>query len=224
MKSAETLLWRRDAAIPDAERSRRGRVLLALARRTLERELRSRPSSAGSSLLPADPPEGWQPWLVETGAVFVSLLLGGELRGCIGTVEPFRRLVDDVRSNAYQAGFADPRFGPLTVGELEPVRIEVSLLGPLEPMTAHSFETAAEELRPGLDGVLLEAGRSRAVLLPQVWRSLPSPADYLAALERKAGLHGLSERHREPLQFFRYQVESWEEGSHHLAPGSDEPR
>ena len=136
MKGAETLVWRRDAAIPDAERFRRGRVLLALARRTLERELRSRPSSGGSSLLPADPPEGWEPWLVESGAVFVSLLLGGELRGCIGTVEPYRRLVDDLRSNAYQAGFADPRFAPLAVDELEAVHIEVSLLGPLEPLTA----------------------------------------------------------------------------------------
>jgi AmmeMemoRadiSam system protein A len=207
--------------MPDGERTRRGQMLLALARHTLERELRSRPGSAGSSLLPADPPEGWEPWLVESGAVFVSLLLEGELRGCIGTVEPFRRLVDDVRSNAYRAGFADPRFAPLAGNELESVRIEVSLLGPLEPLRAHGFESAAEELRPGLDGVLLAAGRSRAVLLPQVWRSLPSPSDFLAALERKAGLLGLSAPQREPLRFFRYQVESWEEGSHPLAPGSD---
>jgi AmmeMemoRadiSam system protein A len=208
LKGAETIEWRYGATLEGAERSRRGQVLLALARRTIERALDGGAFRSGWSL-PRDPKEGWEPWLLEPGAVFVSLLLTGELRGCIGSVEPFRRLVDDVRSNAHQAAFADPRFAPLGATELRDVRLEVSLLGPLEPMVASTFEAAAQELRPGLDGVLLSSCHSRATLLPQVWRSLPGPLAFLAALERKAGLQKLPEPHREELRFYRYQVESW---------------
>jgi AmmeMemoRadiSam system protein A len=200
------------AAPTGTERSRRGQVLLAVARQTLEQARASwYDGDRHASPLP-QPPDGWEPWLLEPGATFVSLELEGDLRGCIGTLEPYRRLVDDLHANTRNAAFRDPRFPPLASHELVAVRIGVSVVGPLRAMAATTFEAAAAELRPGLDGVLLTVSGERATLLPQVWRDLPEPLDFVAALARKAGL-GSAQRDggARLLRFQRYEVESWQE-------------
>lgn len=128
------------------------------------------------------------PGLSEVGATFVTLRLAGDLRGCIGTVNAFRPLAEDVRGNAFAAAFRDPRFAPLARDEFGTTLIEVSLLGPREALAAADEEAALAQLRPEIDGVVLEAGGMRATFLPQVWEQLPNPYDFLAALKRKAGL------------------------------------
>jgi AmmeMemoRadiSam system protein A len=122
------------------------------------------------------------------GATFVTLRRAGELRGCIGTVDAWRPLADDVRANAVAAAFRDPRFTPLTRTEFSDTTIEVSLLASAEPVLAADEAEALVMLRPGIDGVILEFKRHRATFLPQVWEQLPEPRDFLDALRHKAGL------------------------------------
>jgi hypothetical protein len=191
------------------ERARRGRLLIALARQTLELRWSSGDARLRQVPPPADPSSGREPWLSIRGASFVSLDLQGELRGCVGTVEPYRPLVDDVRSNAHRAAFEDPRFAPLARHELEVVRIEVSVLRTLEALGATTLEAAAAELRPGLDGVLLTLDGKRATLLPQVWETLPDPVDFVTALARKAGFAHIADPPAERMRLYRYRVDSW---------------
>ena len=147
--------------------------------------------------------------LAADGATFVTLRMGGELRGCIGTLEAHRALGADVRANAVAAAFRDPRFTPLTFGEFTATAIEVSVLGRSEPLPAVDERDALARLRPGVDGVILACGHRRATFLPQVWEQLPDPREFLAALKRKAGM---------PASFWspemrvsRYTVASWQQ-------------
>jgi AmmeMemoRadiSam system protein A len=131
----------------------------------------------------------WQePWLTRPAATFVTLKLDGALRGCIGSLEPRRALADDVASNARAAAYRDPRFEPVARDERRRLEIEVSVLSAPEPVTVGSEAEAIAALRPFTDGVILEYGELRSTFLPQVWESLPDPADFLRELKRKAGL------------------------------------
>lgn len=123
------------------------------------------------------------------GASFVTLTLEGDLRGCIGSLEAHRPLIDDVKANAQAAAFEDPRFQPLTAAELEQVEVEVSVLSPPKPLPGGlSEDQVIEALTPGVDGVVLRYGPYRATYLPQVWDQLPDPRTFLATLKNKAGL------------------------------------
>jgi len=161
-----------------AEHDPRGATLIAIARDALARA--------------DDPgPRSWnEPWLRETGASFGTLKLDGELRGCIGTIDPRRPLGDDVAHNARAAAYQDPRFPPVTPAERARLEIEVSVLSPREPMAVATEAEAAAQLRPGIDGVYLEYEYLRSTFLPQVWESLPDPREFLSELRRKAGLPG----------------------------------
>jgi AmmeMemoRadiSam system protein B/AmmeMemoRadiSam system protein A len=133
-------------------------------------------------------PEPDHPVLRERHVSFVTLSCGGELRGCIGTVEAQRPLGDDVRVHALAAAFRDPRFEPLAIDEVDALEIEVSVLEHPEPLPVQGEVHARRRLRPGVDGVILEWRGRRATFLPRVWSQLPEPAEFLRALKRKAGL------------------------------------
>ena len=148
---------------------------------------RARNAIAGSLGL-ATGPEPGHPALAQPGASFVTLLRGGELRGCIGTLVAEHPLEDDVRHRALGAAFHDTRFEPVTAEEWPALSVEVSVLGAPQPLPVASEAEACLRLRPGIDGVLLAWRGHRATFLPQVWAQLPRPADFLAALKRKAGL------------------------------------
>ncbi|MFP5397487.1 MAG: AmmeMemoRadiSam system protein B [Gammaproteobacteria bacterium] len=150
--------------------------------------------------------------LQRPGATFVTLQRGGELRGCIGSLEAWRRLDDDVRRNAHAAAFRDPRFAPLQRHEVDALRIEVSLIGASHALAARSEAEALQALRPGVDGVILEWRGRRATFLPQVWEQLPQPHVFLAALKRKAGLAG--EFWAADLRIARYGVRKFTETMH----------
>ena len=149
------------------------------------------------------------PLLAQPAATFVTLTQGGQLRGCIGSLEAYRPLAADVAENAFSAAFRDPRFSPLAAEELPRTRIEVSLLDTPQPMTFSDEADALAKLCPGVDGLILTHGGRRATFLPQVWESLPEPRRFLQQLKLKAGL---------PADFWdgritlsRYGVQKWKE-------------
>jgi len=150
--------------------------LLSLARRTLE-------ASFGGAPLEATPP-----WPDEQRAVFVTLTTHGRLRGCVGQVEPRYGLGEAVQEAARAAAFTDSRFAPLVASELAQVRIEVSVLSPLEWLDVHSEAEALAKIRPGVDGVVLRCGHRSGLFLPLMWLQVPDPKEFLFLLERKAGL------------------------------------
>ena len=182
----------------------RGRVLLPLARAAIAREL-GRPHASDASA----------PWLHEPGASFVTLTQQGRLRGCIGSLEPHRPLLADVRANAVAAALRDPRFAPLAARELEATEVEVSLLSPMQPMTFAGEAEALAQLRPGIDGVVLSFGAQRGTFLPQVWEQLPETRDFMAQLKRKAGLP--ADFWHAELRLLRYTVSKYKEGELPLA-------
>lgn len=154
-------------------------------------------------------PEPSSDALARPGAVFVTLTRHGELRGCIGSLETWRPLDEDVRANARAAAFGDPRFAPLTAAEFADTRVEVSLLTPPTPMHFTSEEDAIHQLRPGLDGVVLECAGRRGTFLPQVWETLPERHLFFSHLKRKAGL---PEDFWSPaVRLYRYEVRKWKE-------------
>jgi len=187
----------------NAHSPEQGRLLTALARNAIASEF-------GGPTIELPHPD----WLNAPGAVFVTLTKQGErgqneLRGCIGSLEAHRALIDDVQDNARAAAFKDPRFPPLRRDELVGTRVEVSLLSPAEPMRFANEADALAQLRPGIDGVILEHGWHRATFLPQVWEQLPEPWQFIANLKRKAGL--ATDFWADDVHLSRYQVEKFKE-------------
>ena len=121
-------------------------------------------------------------------ASFVTLEIGGRLRGCIGSMAPHKPLVADVVENAVKAGFHDPRFAPLTAAELARITIKLSVLTRPAPMPVTGEADLLARLVPGETGLILADGDRRGVFLPSVWAGLPEPGAFVRALKRKAGL------------------------------------
>ena len=154
-----------------------GETLLRIARAAIAQEL-------GEPALPR--PTG--AWLDEPGAVFVTLREHGELRGCIGTLRPRASLYEAVYEAAQSAAFHDPRFPRLEAYELPMVHIEISLLSPIEDLPVDSEEELLAKVRVGQDGLILSQGGRLGVFIPEMWKQLPAPAEFLYHLKRKAGL------------------------------------
>lgn len=174
----------------------RGRVLLGIARAAIAESLGEQ-----AHPLPQDD------WLQEHGATFVTLTQCGELRGCIGSLQAHRPLLQDICNNARAAAFHDPRFAPLGRDELENTCCEVSLLSTVEPMSFKNEQDALSQLRPGVDGVIFEYGPYRSTFLPQVWEQLPDPRLFMAHLKRKAGLP--ENFWADSVKLSRYTVTKW---------------
>jgi AmmeMemoRadiSam system protein A len=116
-------------------------------------------------------------------------------------------VVTDVAENAFAAAFRDPRFPPLTQAELQGLEIHLSILTPAQPLEFSSEDELIAQLRPGVDGLILEDEGQRGTFLPSVWESLSEPASFLRNLKIKAGL---SADHWSPsLQVERYTTESF---------------
>ena len=154
-------------------------------------------------------PDESAPWLAEPGATFVTLTQHGQLRGCIGSLQAQRPLLDDVKSNAVAAALHDPRFLPLKAEELDITRVEVSLLTPAQPMSFRDEADALAQLRPNVDGVIFQYGGYRSTFLPQVWEQLPQPREFMAHLKHKAGLP--PDFWSPDVKLSRYTVEKWKE-------------
>lgn len=127
-------------------------------------------------------PEALTPQLAEPRGVFCTLMLNGQLRGCVGQILAAHPLVEGVAESAVSAAFCDPRFVPLQAAELPLLQIEISVLSPLSPITA-------EEIRVGVHGLMVCCGARRGLLLPQVATEFGWGAEmFLEQTCRKAGL------------------------------------
>jgi AmmeMemoRadiSam system protein A len=176
----------------------RGRLLLAIARESICEALGLGRANAHD-----------EAWLREPGATFITLMRQDRLRGCVGSIQAYRPLGEDVRENARASAFRDSRFPPVERGEVPELRVEVSLLSAPEPFVVSCEAEACRVLRPGHDGVVFACGHHRSTFLPQVWEQLPDPWDFLAHLKRKAGL---PERFWGPeVRLSRYSVTKWKE-------------
>jgi MEMO1 family protein len=127
--------------------------------------------------------------LAAPGAAFVTLRRReGALRGCIGSAVATRPLIVDVVQHAFNAAFRDPRFPRLDWLELAGLSLSVSVLTPPEPMKFSSEADLLAQLRPGVDGLIIEDQGLRSLFLPSVWEEIPEQRQFLAVLKLKAGL------------------------------------
>jgi AmmeMemoRadiSam system protein A len=177
--------------------------LLTLARQSLEAGVRGQP-------LPELNLPALSPTLRETGAAFVTLTKGGQLRGCIGAIEPYQPLAEDVREHAVAAALDDYRFAPVQPGELPHIAIEISRLTAPQPLDYTDADDLLRKLRPGVDGVVLRDGPRRATFLPQVWEKIPAVADFLGYLCEKMNAPSDLWR-RKKIEVLTYQVEEFHE-------------
>jgi len=152
----------------------------------------------------------YSPALCEKGASFVTLTEYDELRGCIGALEAYQPLVQDVCEHAVAAALEDFRFPPVQPEEVASLHIEISRLTAPEPLVYQSPSELLEKLRVGVDGVVLRDGIRRATFLPQVWEKIPEKEEFLAHLCQKMGAPS-DYWCRKMLQVFIYQVEEFQE-------------
>lgn len=178
-------------------------TLLKLARQALEHAVRGQP-------LPDLDLPSLTPRLRDKGAAFVTLTIDGDLRGCIGALEAYQPLAEDVREHAVAAALNDFRFPPVQPEELEQINVEVSRLTEPKPLAYRTPEELLAGLRPGVDGVVLRDGVRRATFLPQVWEKVPDPAQFLEHLCLKMGESPDLWR-RKKLEVLVYQVEEFHE-------------
>lgn len=126
--------------------------------------------------------------LQEVRATFVTLEIAGNLRGCIGMLEAVQPLVLDVAKNAFLAAFKDYRFAPLSETEYPKLEIHISILSRFEPIIFKSEQDLISQLRPNVDGLIMQEGGRRGTFLPSVWESLPESRQFLQQLKVKSGL------------------------------------
>jgi AmmeMemoRadiSam system protein A len=180
------------------------KILLRLARESIERAVKGQElPSLDLSVLPAR--------LREEGSSFVTLTSRGTLRGCIGALDAYQSLAEDVREHAAGAALKDPRFPPVTAEEVSGLQIEISRLTRPLPLEYTDANDLLAKLRPHVDGVILRAdSRRRATFLPQVWEKIPEPARFLDNLCYKMGLEPDLWRHGQ-FEVLTYQVEEFHE-------------
>jgi len=121
-------------------------------------------------------------------AVFVTLTEAGELRGCVGSLQAGEPLAQAVANAAYNSAFRDHRFSAIRQEQLARIRIEISVLSPLQRLHPDSRAALLQVLQPGIDGLVIEDRGRRATFLPKVWDGIDSPAAFLDHLLQKAGL------------------------------------
>jgi MEMO1 family protein len=159
-----------------------GETLIALVRRSIVFGLDTceAPQIADDGTLP--------PLLAAPGAAFVTLRRNGQLRGCIGSATASRPLIVDVVQHACNAAFHDWRFPRLGLLELKGLSLSVSVLTPPTPMRFDAEADLLAQLRPGVDGLIIEDSGCRSLFLPSVWEEVPNPRQFLTLLKLKAGL------------------------------------
>ncbi len=173
--------------------------MLKLARGSIESELSDRNKSSGNQ------PEG----LDFKAATFVTLTKNNELRGCIGCLEPFENIVENVKHNARAAAFSDFRFPPVIENEFENIRIEISVLSPTSEIEYSDEQDLIAKINKE-EGLTIEFNNKSATYLPQVWQEIKDKALFLESLLRKASLpENIFEK--ELPKVMSYKVESFEE-------------
>lgn len=162
--------------------------LVSLARKAIASHLSGNPPPQVEAL--EDPGEA--------AGAFVSLKKAGQLRGCIGTIQPVRpTLAQEVLENAVSAATKDPRFQPITLEELDEITISVDVLAAPEPVSG------LEELNPSRYGVIVKSGWRKGVLLPDL-PGITTAEEQVRIARQKAGI-GEAER----LELLRFEVKRY---------------
>lgn len=134
-------------------------------------------------------------------AVFVTLTIDKELRGCIGTMTPRLMMADAVCEYALKAAFEDYRFEPLSESEFKKIDIEISLLSPLRKITNIA------RIKEGIHGVYVKRGSKSATYLPQVWEHFHNRDEFLRSLfNEKSGI-GYENISASDTEIYIYSVE-----------------
>ncbi len=180
-----------------------GKYLLKVARKTIQEALFGGKGGEKEE-------ENLSPVFKEERGTFVTLTMGGNLRGCIGHIVAQESLLEGIKVNAINAAFRDPRFNPVGKNEWERVKIEVSILTDPKPLSYSDADDLLKKLRPGIDGVILKKGYYQSTFLPQVWDQLPKKEDFLNHLCLKAGLDANAWR-KGDLEVSTYQAQAFEE-------------
>jgi AmmeMemoRadiSam system protein A/AmmeMemoRadiSam system protein B len=165
-------------SLTDAEQQE----LLAFARSRIEEQVRHGHAP--------EPDAAWvdrHPLLRIPRGVFVTIEKHGRLRGCIGDLYPRKALYEGIHENAINAAIHDPRFPPVTEDELDDLSLSISVLDYPARVTVNQPDEYLRVLRPERDGVILAYDGKRSTFLPQVWRDIPDPEEFLASLARKQG-------------------------------------
>ena len=157
------------------------RSLLDLAYRSIEIGMKTgHPLNVNLRDYPAE--------LSQQRATFVTLEKNKQLRGCIGMLEAVLPLAEDISENAFSAAFKDPRFPPLGEPEFKDLEIHLSILSPSVEINFTSEDDLIAQLRPNIDGLILENDSRKGTFLPSVWQSIPESEQFLRHLKQKAGL------------------------------------
>jgi len=151
--------------------------------------------------------KGWPDWALAKRASFVTLEKSGQLRGCIGSLQAHRPLIADVAANSYAAAFRDHRFSAVTAEEFDDLDLKISILSEPEELSFASQAEAVAQIRPGLDGLILQDGAHRGTFLPQVWEQLPEVETFWAHLKAKAGLP--QDHWSDQVRIWRYTTETF---------------
>ncbi len=153
-------------------------LLIGIARKTINSYVKE-----GKKECPDSYPEE----LNFNAGVFVTINENNELRGCIGVPYPEMKLIDALCEAAVSAT-QDPRFLPIKEKELKNIKIEISILTPPEKIEANDPMDYINEIKPGIDGLIIEKGGASGLFLPQVWKEIPDKREFLNELCLKAGL------------------------------------
>jgi AmmeMemoRadiSam system protein A len=187
--------------LADVER----KTLLGLARRAIEHGV------AASAMLDVAVDDYSARLRLALGC-FVTLRHDDALRGCVGSLRPRGPLVYEVARAAHLAAFRDPRFDPVGASEVPRLHIHISVLSAATPLEFDSEQSLLEQLRPGVDGIILSEGERLGTFLPDVWKTFPERPQFLRALKRKAGMQ--PGYWSDAIRVERYATEAFDEMSH----------
>ena len=163
--------------------------LVELAKDTIENYVRNGTIPRPSELTPE---------MVERSGVFVSLKVGGLLRGCIGTYEPATaNVAEEVITNAISSATRDPRFPPVTTDELSDLEYSVDVLTHPEPVKSEA------ELDPKRYGIIVESGKRKGLLLPNL-EGVDTVVRQIEICRSKAGISS-----HEPVKLYRFEVKRY---------------
>ena len=163
--------------------------LVRLAKETIESYVRDRTIPRPKELTPE---------MMESAGVFVSLKVGGMLRGCIGTYKPTKaNVAEEVITNAISSATRDPRFPPVTPSELADLDYSVDVLTTPEPVEGEA------ELDPKRYGVIVECGGRKGLLLPDL-EGVDSVERQIEICRSKAGIMP-----HQPVQLYRFEVKRY---------------
>jgi AmmeMemoRadiSam system protein A len=163
--------------------------LVRLAKRTVEAFIRR-----GEVVQP----KRLSPEMKEEAGVFVSIHKLGELRGCIGTFEPqHANVAEEIVANAISSAIRDPRFLPITKGELKKLEYSIDVL------TRPERVEDQKQLDPKRYGVIVEAGWRKGLLLPDL-EGVNTVEEQVGICRLKAGIEP-----DEPVRLYRFEVKRY---------------